>query len=37
MAYKTGYQPAQGLIDGVWQPLGKESRSPQKIAITKDP
>ena len=25
MAYKTGYQPAQGLIDGVWQPLDKES------------
>ncbi len=23
MAYKTGYRPAQGLIDGVWQPLGK--------------
>jgi len=27
MAYKTGYQPAQGLIDGIWQPLGKESTS----------
>ena len=25
MAYKTGYQPAQGLIDGIWQPLGKAS------------
>jgi len=24
MAYKTGYRPAQGLIDGIWQPLGKE-------------
>ncbi|OGT00406.1 MAG: arginyltransferase [Gallionellales bacterium RIFCSPLOWO2_12_FULL_59_22] len=23
MAYKTGYRPAQGLIDGVWQPLDK--------------
>ena len=28
MAYKTGYQPAQGLIDGVWQPLGKPVLSP---------
>ena len=27
MAYKTGYQPAQGLIDDIWQPLGKESTS----------
>jgi len=25
MAYKTGYRPAQGLIDGVWQALDKES------------
>jgi len=25
MAYKTGYQPAQGLIDGIWQALDKES------------
>ena len=24
MAYKTGYRPAQGLIDGVWQALGEE-------------
>ena len=24
MAYKTEYRPAQGLIDGIWQPLGKE-------------
>lgn len=24
MAYKTDYQPAQGLIDGTWQALGKE-------------
>lgn len=23
MSYKTQYQPAQGLIDGVWQPVGK--------------
>lgn len=23
MAYKTGYQPAEGLFDGSWQPLGK--------------
>lgn len=22
MAYKTRYQPAEGLVDGVWQPLG---------------
>ncbi|HYR05097.1 MAG TPA: arginyltransferase [Gallionella sp.] len=25
MAYKTGYQPAQGLINGVWQALDKSS------------
>ena len=25
MAYKTGYRPAQGLIDGVWQALEKTS------------
>ena len=25
MAYKTQYQPAQGLIDGIWQPLDKGS------------
>jgi len=25
MAYKTDYQPAQGLIGGVWRMLGKES------------
>ena len=25
MAYKIEYRPAQGLIDGVWQALGKES------------
>jgi len=25
MAYKTGYRPAEGLIDGIWQPLGRES------------
>jgi len=24
MAYKTDYQPAQGLMDGTWQALGKE-------------
>lgn len=24
MAYKTGYRPAQGLIDGAWQALGQE-------------
>ena len=24
MAYKSGYQPAQGLVDGTWQALGKE-------------
>lgn len=25
MAYKTNYQPAEGLIDGIWHALGKES------------
>jgi leucyl-tRNA---protein transferase len=25
MSYKTDYQPAQGLIDGIWQALDKES------------
>jgi arginine-tRNA-protein transferase len=28
MAYKTKYQPAQGLIDGKWQPLDKHAPSP---------
>ncbi len=28
MAYKTRYQPAQGLIDGAWRPLEKPALSP---------
>ena len=31
MAYKTGYQPAQGLIDGVWRTLGKHAMSPDEV------
>ena len=28
MVYKTQFQPAQGLIDGVWLPLDKQEMSP---------
>ena len=31
MAYKTGYQPAQGLIDGVWRTLDKHAMSPDEV------
>ncbi len=26
MAYKTQYQPAQGLIDGTWQPFTQDTQ-----------
>ncbi|MDD4928697.1 MAG: arginyltransferase [Gallionella sp.] len=33
MSYKTRYQPAQGLQDGIWQPLVDESKTDnQKLA-----
>ena len=31
MAYKTGYQPAQGLIDGIWHTLDKHAMSPDEV------
>lgn len=32
MAYKTEFQPAQGLIDGVWYALAKPNRNPPDAA-----
>lgn len=32
MAYKTEFQPAQGLIDGVWRALAKPDRNPPDAA-----
>jgi leucyl-tRNA---protein transferase len=37
MAYKTQYQPAQGLLDGSWHTFDKHATSPSQASSGEDP